>query len=74
MKLPIKKEGKKIWRAKVCHRCGGTGVWTKFHGVCYRCNGVGWKGWERIDEAGVKAREKARKRREEKRQAEMEHG
>lgn len=24
-----------------CHRCGGTGIYSHFHGVCYRCMGRG---------------------------------
>lgn len=24
-----------------CHRCGGTGIYSQFHGVCYRCMGRG---------------------------------
>lgn len=24
-----------------CHRCGGTGIYSHYHGVCYRCMGRG---------------------------------
>ena len=24
-----------------CHRCGGTGIYSTYHGVCYRCMGRG---------------------------------
>jgi len=32
-------EGDKVRETHVCHRCGGTGIYSPYHGVCYACEG-----------------------------------
>lgn len=37
---------------KPCHRCGGSGIYSSFHGRCFKCNGTGGKATPaRVDEA-----------------------
>ena len=55
-----------------CGRCGGTGIWTKFHGQCFACRGTGCR-WVKTDPAVTeanrkKAWERTLKRNEEARQ------
>jgi len=31
-----------------CSRCGGSGIYTRYHGVCYGCGGSGKRGTKRV--------------------------
>lgn len=64
--------------AHACHRCGGSGIYSQYHGVCYQCGGDG-KGklehrrlyTQAQAEKLVARKEKARITREKKKAAEL---
>lgn len=40
LKLVERKDGRYVVERRACRRCGGTGIYSHFHGVCWECNGV----------------------------------
>jgi hypothetical protein len=67
---------------KPCHRCGGSGIYSNFHGRCFNCNGTGGKAtpakvqealeWVEENIERVKTLGERREKRREKRAAEKE--
>lgn len=50
----------KVVEHHVCNRCGGTGIYSQFHGTCWKCEGkVGRMAW--VERTPVKAYARAEK-------------